>query len=173
MEATCETQIYNEHICCGKLGMITFLYRNFFFFFKKQEKVDFHLAISCPGIFLQCFTVIGEVDRVCVRLKMALRQVKMIPSGLRSEEMGKERNTRENKSHWNVNTAGKRAAVSRLEISSNTLCCHNHLGRTHAAWRPYSTLPVTELVKPSARSSSLKPLSLLWVIFETALVLER
>lgn len=60
-------------------------------------------CISCPWIFARWFTFIGELEKLSVRLKIALRQVKMILPGLRSEEMGKEKNTRENKSQSNVN----------------------------------------------------------------------
>lgn len=51
--------------------------------------------ISCPWIFVWGFTFIGEPEKLSVRLKIALRQAKTILPGLRSEEMEKEKNTRE------------------------------------------------------------------------------
>lgn len=59
----------------------------------------------------------GELEKLGVRLEIALRRVRVILPGLRSEEMGKEKNTRENKSQYNVNTKGQSRAVSHPEDS--------------------------------------------------------
>lgn len=57
----------------------------------------------------------------------------MILPGLRSEEMGKEKNTRENKSQSNVNTGRtERSCLSPRRKPENTFCCQEHLDRTHA-----------------------------------------
>ncbi len=91
------------------------------------------LAASCPWIFAQWFTFIGELEKLSVRLKIALRQVKMILPGLRSEEMEKEKNTRENKSQSNVNMGRtERSCLSTQRQAENIVCCQNRLDRTHA-----------------------------------------
>lgn len=68
----------------------------------KEERVESFIftwlnvgLISSPSIFARWFTFIGELEKPCVRLKIALRQVKTILPGLRSEEIEKEENTRE------------------------------------------------------------------------------
>lgn len=65
---------------------------------KEHAKVRFsHGWLSAVPGYFPPFTFTGEVEKLGVRLEMALRQVKTILSGLRSEEMEKERSTRGNK----------------------------------------------------------------------------
>lgn len=157
MEATCKTEIYNYCICCGNLGIITVFVLETPFFKKTGESFIFvwHsvACISCPLIFARWFTFIGELEKLSVRLKIALRQVKMILPGLRSEEMEKEKNTRENKSQSNVNTGRtERSCLSPRRKPENIFCCQKHLDRTRA---PVKAIHLPIVIQPFTACSSI------------------
>lgn len=75
-----------------------------------------------------------HIQKLSVRVEIAERQVEVILPGLTSEEMGKEKNTRNTSPGIMGTRKGQSRAVGNPGDfeSENACCCQNHLRETYA-----------------------------------------